>query len=405
MHEVTDYIDYTGRVDAVNAVDVRARVTGYLEKMPFKEGDEVEKGALLFLIDERPYQAQLSQAEAQVQLNEAALKLARANNARAKNLSKNPGVITQQDLDQYQATEDQSRAQLEASKAALATYRLNVEFCRVTSPIDGQVSRYYYTVGNLVNQDQTLLTTLVSLDPIYVYFDVDEITVLKIKREINEGKMKPMRETGPRPVYLGLPGEDGFPHRGNLTFINNRVDPNTGTLTARGVFPNPRPEHGSRLLTPGMFARVRLPMGQPHQAVLVAERALGVDQGAKFLYVVNADNKVEYRRVKTGALQPDGMRVIEEGVKPDEWVIVSGLQLARPNATVSPDKTTMQAILKGIGAGATNSERASAASGGTSHVAEPSPDRDQSPAPEDRASDRPTPARKSKTSSSAAGQD
>jgi membrane fusion protein, multidrug efflux system len=343
--EVTDFVDYTGRMEAQNAVDVRARVTGYLDKTPFKEGDEVKRGDLLFLIDERPYKAQLAQAEAQVALNETALKLARANNVRAKSLSKSPGVITQQDLDQYQATEDQARAQVDASKAAVETYRLNVGYCRITSEIDGQVSRYYYTVGNLVTQDSTLLTTVVSLDPIYVYFDIDGITVEKIKREINEGKFVPLREVGTRPMYIALSGEKGYPHRGNLTFVNNRVDPNTQTLTARGVFHNPRPEHGTRLFTPGMFVRVRLPLGRPHEAVLVAERSLGTDQDHKFVYVVNGENKVEYRRVTTGALQPDGLRVVENGVKAGEWVIVAGLQQAQPDALVNPERTTLAELL------------------------------------------------------------
>jgi multidrug efflux system membrane fusion protein len=351
--EVTDYSDYTGRLDSQFAVDIRARVTGYIEQTPFKEGEEVKKGDLLFLIDERPYQAQLAQAQAQVLLNDAAYRLAKANNIRAKSLTKTPGVITQQDLDQYQATEDQARAQVESAKAAVTTYQLNLEFCRVTSPIDGQVSRYYYTVGNLVNQDSTLLTTVVSTDPIYCYFDIDSITVDRVKREINEGRFKPLREVGARPLYIGLSGETGFPHRGNLTFVNNRVDPNTQTLTARGVFDNPRPDHGTRLLTPGIFVRVRLPFGEPHQSVLVAERALGTDQDKKFLYVVNSDNKVEYRGVTTGPLQPDAMRVVETGLKAGEWVIVSGLQQARPNAEVTPERTTMSELLGG-GAGAAN---------------------------------------------------
>ena len=369
--EVTDYSDYTGRLDAQFAVDVRARVTGYLEKTPFKEGDEVKKGELLFLIDERPYQAQLEQAKAQVVLNDAAYRLARANNVRAKVMSKTPGVITQQDLDQYQAIEEQSRAQVEAAKAAVLTYQLNLEFCRVSSPIDGQISRYYYTVGNLVNQDSTLLTTVVSTDPIYCYFDIDSITVERVKKEINAGHYLPLREAGPRPIYIGLPGEQGFPHLGNLTFVNNRVDPNTQTLTARGVFANPRPEHGTRLLTPGMFVRVRLPTGPPHQSTLVAERALGSDQDKKFLYVVGEDNKAQYRSVTTGPLQPDGMRVIESGVSAGEWVIVSGLQLARPNAPVTVERTTMRELFGG-GAGAAN-RPTGVVGGAAGHEAQPTP--------------------------------
>lgn len=351
QREVTDFVDYTGRLDAVNSVDVRARVTGYLVEMPFKEGDEVKKGDLLFLIDPRPYRAQLQQAEATVELNRAALKLAEADNNRAKNLAKTRGVITQQDLDKYQATEDQARAQLDASIANVASFKLNLDFCRVISPIDGMVSRYYYTVGNLVSQDSTLLTSVVSLDPIYVYCDIDERTVLKIRRAINEGKFRSLRETGSLPVFIGLAGEEGFPHEGKLTFVNNRIDPMTGTLTVRGVFDNPRPARGVRLLSPGLFVRVRLPLGPPHGALLVAERAIGTDQGLKFVYVVNAENEIEYRRVTTGSLQPDGMRVIDDGVRPGEWVVVSGLQQVRPRSKVTLDKTTMGAVVTGVGAG------------------------------------------------------
>jgi multidrug efflux system membrane fusion protein len=337
--EVTDYVDFTGQTDAVQSLNVAARVTGYLVKMPFKEGSEVKKGDLLFEIDPRPYQAQLDQAEGQVHLYEAQLKLAIANYARAKEVAKTPGAISQQDLDTYKAQQEQAEAALNAAKASLEVYKLNLKFCSVTSPIDGQVSRYYLTLGNLVNQDQTLLTTVVSLDPMYAYFDVDEPTVLRIRRAINDGKIKPVLD-GQVPVLMGLQGEDGFPHTGKINFVNNQVNPSTGSLSYRGVFDNPRPEDGARLLSPGMFVRIRLPIGGPHPALLVIDRAIASDQGQKYVYVLDADNKAQYRRVTTGALQDDGLRVVV-GLHADDRVVVGALQQVRPKMEIRPDEVPM----------------------------------------------------------------
>jgi membrane fusion protein, multidrug efflux system len=341
QRQITDFVDFTGRTEAVNAVDVKARVTGYLVKMPFKEGEEVKKGALLFEIDPRPYDAQLDQAKANVQLAKAQLDLATANYARARVISKTPGAISQQDLDTYKANEEVAEAQVSASQATLQVYQLNRDFCEVTSPIDGKISRYYYTLGNLVTQDQTLLTTIVSLDPMYVYFDIDERTVLRVRGLINQGKIAANRAPEEIKVLMGLQSETGYPHEGYVNFINNTVDPFTGTITLRGVFANPLPVRGVRTLSPGMFVRVRVPLGNPHQALLVNDRAIGTDQGLKYVYVVGAENKIEYRRVTLGALQDDGLRVVEDGIESVEWVVVSGLQQVRPNLVVSPEQAPM----------------------------------------------------------------
>jgi len=343
--QVTDFVEFNGRTDAVNSVDIRPRVTGYLTKMPFKEGAEVEEGDLLFEIDPRPYQALVDFSIGEVAANEARLKLAKANNVRAKKIAADtPSAITQQDLDSYQAAEDEALATLKTTTGTLETNKLNHEFTNVRSPIDGQVSRYYLTVGNLVTQDVTILTTLVSLDPIYAYFDIDEPTLLRIKNLINAGKMKPARERDAIPVLMALQGEEGFPHEGSINFINNRVDPATGTLTVRGVFDNPLPEHGVRKFAAGNFVKVRIFLGEPREALLVVDRALGADQGLKFLYVVDAENRVQYRRVKIGALQADGLRVIEEGLHPDDQVVISGLQIVRPRMTVKTEETPMPLI-------------------------------------------------------------
>lgn len=341
VREVTDYADFTGRTSAPFTVDIRARVTGYLVKMPFTEGTEVKTNDLLFEIDPRPYQAQLDRAHGEVVLNEAKLKLAKADNVRAKSIaSMNAGAISKQDLDKYAAAEDEAAAAVEASTANLETYKINLEFTKVISPIDGQVSRYNLTIGNLVNADSTLLTTVVSQDPMYTYFDVDEQTLLKVTRQMLSQKADPI-QAKTFPVLMGLGDEDGYPHSGYLDFANNVVSSSTGTLTVRGVFKNPAAESGRRLLRPGMFVRIRLPIGKPHAALLVNERALGTDQGRKYLLLVDEKKTVKYRRVAVGALQDNGLRVIESGLSATDTVIVSGLQLVRPNLQVNTEDEPM----------------------------------------------------------------
>ena len=340
---VTDYVDFTGRTDAVQAVDIRARVTGYLVEMPFKEGAEVKKNDLLFVVDPRPYQAQLDQAEGQVNLFQAQLDLAKTTYARYQGLAASePGAVSKQALDQDQAQVTEADASLKAAKASLEVYKLNLSFTKVTSPIDGQVSRYYLTLGNLVNQDQTLLTTVVSLDPIYAYFDVDEPTMLRIQQAINEGKIQQPQD-GLIPVLMGLQGEDSFPHQGDINFVNNQVNPTTGSISFRGVFPNPRSPKGTRLLTPGMFVRIRLPIGQPHPALLVIDRAIGIGPGPEV--------RLRPRRREQGPVPPrhdgrasGGRPARRRGAAPDDWVVVGGLQQVRPRIQIRPDKVPMPTL-------------------------------------------------------------
>jgi membrane fusion protein, multidrug efflux system len=343
QQQVTDYVDFTGRTDAVQAVNVVARVTGYLVQMPFKEGSEVKKDQLLFEIDPRPYQDQLSLGEAQLATYTAQQQLADANFVRATKLIKDK-TISEQEFEQYKSTKEQTAAQIQSAQANIAIYKLNLEFTRVTSPIDGRVSRYYLTLGNLVNQDQTLLTTVVSQDPMYAYFDTDEPTLLRVRRAVAQGKVKPA-VANKNPVLMGLQDEEGFPHAGTMDFVNNQVNPTTGSITVRGIFPNPLLSQGGvRLLSPGMFVRIRLPIGQPHQALLVIDRAISSDQGLKYVYVIDAQNKVQYRRVTTGPLEDNGLRVIESGLKPEEWVAVGALQQVRPGMDVRPDQTAMPTL-------------------------------------------------------------
>jgi multidrug efflux system membrane fusion protein len=370
QRKITNYVDFTGRTSAVAAVDVRPRVTGYLQetKEHFKEGAEVKKGQLLFEIDPRPYQAQLNQAENQVALYEAQLRLAQANYARDRPLVRT-GAVTARDLDQEKAAVDEAAARIKSAKAMLEVYKLNLDFTKVTAPIDGMISRAYFSAGNLVNQDQTLLTTVVSLDPMNVYFDMDEPTLLLFRKGEASGEINSY-EREQLPVKMALQGEDGYQHEGTLNFVNNQVNPATGSIACRGVFANPRPKKGPRLLSPGMFVRVRLPMGEPHDALLVVDRAVGSDQGTKFVYVVNkVETKdeiqylIEYRKVKTGALQEDGLREILpplldkdgkprkdkegkiiEGLLPDEQVLVGGLQQVRPKAKIQPEFRPMPVL-------------------------------------------------------------
>jgi multidrug efflux system membrane fusion protein len=350
QQQITDYVDFTGRTDAVEAVNVIARVTGYLVQMPFREGSEVKKGQILFGIDPRPYQDQLRLGQAQLANNKAQQQIADANFRRGGELVKNKS-ISQQEYEQFRATKDQAAAQVQSAQANIAIDNLNLEFCHVASPIDGRVSRYFLTVGNLVNQDQTLLTTVVSQDPMYAYFDADEPTLLRVRRAISEGKIKPA-VANKNPVLMGLQDEEGFPHTGTIDFINNQVNPTTGSITVRGVFPNPILAQGVRLLSPGMFLRIRLPIGQTHSALLVIDRAIGSDQGLKYVYVVDGDNKIQYRRVTTGPLQDNGLRVIESGLKPEDWVVVGAIQQVRPRMEVRPDRTAMPTL--GSAAGGTS---------------------------------------------------
>jgi RND family efflux transporter MFP subunit len=332
---VGDYADFTSRTAAVESVDVRARVGGYLDKINFTEGTLVKKGDLLFEIDPRPYRALVDFAKAQLAANEALLKKATSDNVRYKTLAiKSPTAVTQQDLDQYQATADQAIANVGTARATLETNELNLGFTKVVSPIDGRTSRYDLTVGNLVQQDVTLLTTIVSVDPIYAYADVDEHTVLHVRELIREGKAKSARDAEIR-VRLGLANEEGFPREGTVNFVDNQVNPKTGTLRVRAVFPNQ-----DQFLNAGMFARVRIPIGEPHEALLVTDRAIDTDQGQKIVYIVDKDNKVNSRPVRLGAAH-DGLRAIEDGLSPSDRVIVNGLQRVRPGVTVDPKLVEM----------------------------------------------------------------
>jgi len=343
--QITDYADYTGRTAAVDSVEVRAHVWGYLEKVNFKEGALVKKGDVLFELDARPYEAALNQAKAKVKQDEAQLTFDEAEYQRALKLVSS-GAVTKSDLDKTAAARDVDIANIAADKAAVAARQLDVDYTKVTAPVSGRVGRYVVTLGNLIQSgDQgggTLLTTIVSVDPMYVYFDADEYTVLRVRQLIREGKAKSARDEE-LPAWMGLANEEGFPHKGRLNFVDNQINPKTGTLRLRGVFPNK-----DEALAPGYFARVRINIGFPHAAVLVSDRAIDTDQGQKVVYVIGEDNKVATRPVRVGKIH-GGLREITDGLKAGERVIVNGLQQVRPGLVFEPMLVQMPASAAGTG--------------------------------------------------------
>jgi multidrug efflux system membrane fusion protein len=331
--DVIEWDEYIGRLESPETVEIRARVSGYLDKVHFKEGKEVKKSDLLFTIDQRPYQAEYDRAQAEHQRAESQADLAKSDAERAKNLIATKAISTE-DFDTKTKTYTSALAAVKSAKAAMDSARLNLEFTEIRAPIDGRISSALVTEGNLVSggvsgAGASLLTTLVSLDPLYCYGSADERAILKYIRLSKEGKRTSARDQE-IPAEMGLADETGFPHKGRMDFVDNRVDPNTGTLRARGVFTN-----SDHSLSPGFFARLRIPGSGKYQALLIPDRALGSDQSQKFLYVVNAEKKVEFRPVKTGPLI-DGLRVVKEGLKPGEQVIVEGLLRVRPGMTVDP---------------------------------------------------------------------
>ncbi len=320
---VTEYEEFTGLTQALHTIEVRARVSGYLANVYFKEGEEVKEGDPLFEIDPRPYAAELARAKANVAQSEAHRERLRNDYQRALRLYQT-GAMGREDYDKAKGDLAEAVAAVGVAKAQQETAELNLGFTKVRAKISGRISRRLIDPWNMVKADETPLTTIVSLDPIYAYFDVDETTVLRLGHLVREGKIKPLRQAN-LPILLGLGDEEGFPHPGKIDFIDNQIDANTGTLRMRGVFPNPK-----RLLTPGLFIRIQFPIGAPHAALLVSEQALGRDQAQKFVYVINEHDQVEYRRVTVGRLY-DGLREITDGLKPGERIVVSGLQRIRVN--------------------------------------------------------------------------
>lgn len=333
VQEIADYEDFTGRTESVASVEIRARVTGYLDKVAFKDGADVRKGDLLFEIDPRSYQAELERAEAALRQTEVRLKRLTQDYERALSL-RSRGALSQEEYDKIAGDRAEADSALGAARAVRDLAQLNLSYTKIHAPLSGRISRRFIDPGNLVKADETVLTTIGDSNPIYITFDVDERTVLRVIRLIEAGKVKSALEVEV-PVIAALADEEGFPHKGTINFVDNRIDPNTGTLRMRGVFPNP-----SGLMAPGLFARVRVPLGDPAPAVVIAEQALGTDQGQRFVYVVNDKDEAVYRRVQVGRLN-NGVRAIKEGLEPTDRIVVSGVQRVRPNSRVTPKEVPM----------------------------------------------------------------
>jgi RND family efflux transporter MFP subunit len=339
---VQETLEFTGRTTAIESVEVRARVSGYITKVGFQDGAMVKQGDVLFEIDPREYDAAVLRSEGDVARLRA--QLARAESEVNRNQALRPsGAASARELEKAIAEKGSAEGELKAKLAELEVAKLNVEFSRVTAPISGRASRVEVTVGNLVVVGPSggpLLTTIVSVDPIYVDFDADERSVVRVRKAaIARGapaEPEKIRDVK-TPVQIGLADENDFPHRGVITFLDNQVDPSTGTIRVRAVLDNP-----NKLLAPGFFVRVRVPVSDPKPGLLVTDRAVGTDQDRKYVLVVNDKNVVEYRPVKLGSIQ-NGLRSVTEGITAQDWIVVNGIQRARPGTTVAPQKVSMRA--------------------------------------------------------------
>ena len=335
VRDIVEWDEYTGRTQALEAVEVRPRVTGYVQSIQFADGANVKEGDPLFVIDPRPYEAALAQAKAQVEVTKARLALAKNENARAVSLVKQK-VISTEDAERRQSAQEEAAGSLAAAEAAVQAAELDVEFTRVVAPVAGRASRHLVDEGNLVTANQTLLTTIVSLDPIHVYFDADERAYLKYVRLAASGERASSRDVN-NPVEVGVADETGFPHKGWMDFVDNQFDPDSGTMIGRALVPNQ-----DQLLSPGQFVRVRIPGSGRHSAILVPDEAIGTDLNQKLVWVVDAENKAQYRAVHIGGLH-DGLRIVQDGVGPDERIVVAGIQKMHPGVVVAPEERSIDA--------------------------------------------------------------
>jgi len=329
---VAETQEFSGRLEAIERVEIRPRVSGFITAVNFKPGAAVKKGELLFVIDPRPYQAEADRAEAAAKSARAKAELARIELARAERLLVDKAVA-QREYDERAAGLKELDATARAFDAQAETARLNLAYTRVTSPIDGRVSKAEITLGNLVDAS-AVLTSVVSMDRIYASFDGDEQTYLRVRSQAHQGQ--------PVTVKVGLANEEGFPHEGRLEFVDNQLDARTGSVRMRATFAN-----ADGTMAPGLFARVQIGGGSEKPALLISDRAVGTDQDRKFVFVVGADGKAEYRTVQLGPVV-DGLRVVRTGLKPGERIVVNGLQRVRPGAPVTAQTVPMVASAAGV---------------------------------------------------------
>lgn len=331
VRETIDWDEFTGRLSSPETVEIRPRVSGYIAAVHFKEGAEVEAGDLLFTIDPRPYEAVVQRMEALVASAKSRVELTAKELENVSKLQVN-GAISAEDFERRSKAAADAAGQLRAAEAELRQAQLDLEFTQIRSPIAGRVSDARVTKGNLVDDGadkSNLLTTVVSLDPIYCHIDVDERSVLKYRQLHREG-VRMSAQFGRVEAEMALALENGFPHKGYIDFVDNALDPTTGTIRARAVFPNP-----DKLMAPGFFARVRVPGSGPYKALLVPDRAIADDQGTSFVWVLDENNVATYRKVITGPLL-DGLRVIRDGLAPEERIVVDGVMAIRNGQQVDP---------------------------------------------------------------------
>jgi membrane fusion protein, multidrug efflux system len=330
--EVNEWDEFTGRLEAVESVEIRPRVSGYITEIHFEAGAIIKKGDLLYVIDPRPYQADFDRAAAEFERMQAQLKLSQIELDRAKELrAKN--TISASEFDQKAATYQGSSAAARSAEAAKNSAELNLEFTQIKSPIDGRVSDARITLGNLVQPGagpESVLTTVVSVDPIYAKVDADENAVLKYVKLSEEGKRVSAR-TAKIPAWIELGNETDFPHEGYIDFVDNRLDPGTGTVRARVVLKNWNPN----FITPGFFVRVRIAGATPYRAALIADKVISSQQGLKYAFVVKPDNTIERRTLETGPIF-EGKRIVKSGLKDGEKVVSTRLQMIQPGMRVTP---------------------------------------------------------------------
>ncbi|WP_391556727.1 efflux RND transporter periplasmic adaptor subunit [Rosistilla ulvae] len=382
--QIVEWDAYTGRLEAVDFVEIRARVGGYLQSIYFDEGQVVQAGDLLFTIDPRPFQAELNSAKARLRQSQSQLKQTEAmiNEAKARALQSEAklelaslrykrtqaltrqSAASQEELDEREAEFLQAKADIEGVQAGISsaqaahataeaaievaqagveTAELNLQYTQITAPVTGRISRQYVTEGNLIaggSSTSSLLTTITSMNPIYCVFDANEQDVLKYSRLARSGERESSR-VAKNPVFLGLVDEQGFPHHGHMDFVDNRFDANTASMRARCVFPNE-----DNLLLPGMFGRIRIPGSAAKQAVLIPDSAIGTDQSTQYVYVVDGD-MIKRRAIKTGPIV-DGLRVIREGLVGDETLVIEGLLQARPDLKVKTVEGTIEVVEDGL---------------------------------------------------------
>lgn len=352
--EVTDSAEYTGYTTADKSVDLRSQVRGYLESTHFKPRDRVKTGDLLFQIDPRPFQAEVDKAKADLEVAKALFNLAEAKLTRMEESFKAKAISEVQVIEQ-RAERDRAKADIDKAKALLDTAQLNLEYTRITAPVDGLMGRDLPGKGDLIEPQQTLMATITDDRVVYAYFNFSETDLLRLREAARKAGEKMGDKPPAWPIHLGMANETGYPHTGAIDYVAPQVDRTTGTIEIRGRFENP-----NRVLLAGLFVRIQVPVGKPKEALVIAERAIGLDQGQRFVLVLDEKNIVDYRRVTMGKLD-QGMRVIESGLKPDESVIVSGLQRVRPGVQVSPHRVEMTSFSEASAASASHSGSAPAA--------------------------------------------